>query len=41
MGLEHEFFLITHDEYEEMLYGEYILSSDGLSNGVLIHDNIV
>lgn len=41
MGLEHEFFLITHDEYEKMLYGGYILSSENLSNGVLIHDDIV
>lgn len=41
MGLEHEFFLITYDEYEEMLYGGYILSSEDLSNGVLIHDDIV
>lgn len=41
MGLEHEFFLVTYDEYEEIGYDGYYSSNKDLSNVVLIHDDIV
>lgn len=41
MGLEHEFFLVTYDEYEKMGYEGYYFSNEKLSNAVLIHDDIV
>ncbi|MGH4121584.1 MAG: hypothetical protein ACREV6_01400 [Clostridium sp.] len=41
MGLEHEFFLVTHDEYEEMSYDGDYFSSEDSSNIILIHDDII
>ncbi len=41
MGLEHAFFLVTHEEYEEMSYdGDYLILEDS-SNLILLHDDIV
>lgn len=41
MGLEHEFFLVTHNEYEEISYdGDYLSSSDP-ENIISIHDDII
>ena len=41
MGLEHEFFLVTYDEYEEMSYNEYCFPLEDTSNVILLHDDIV
>lgn len=41
MGLEHEFFLVTYDEYEEIGYDGYHFLNRGLNNVVLIHDDII
>ncbi len=41
MGLEHEFFLVTYDEYEEMSYDGYYFSLEDSSNVVLLHDDII
>jgi hypothetical protein len=42
MGLQHEFFLITEDEYKEMSYDDrdYSLSKDS-SDIAVIHDDII
>jgi hypothetical protein len=41
MGFNHEFFLVTHNEYEEMSYdGDYLLSAD-IGNIISIHDDII
>ena len=41
MGLEHKFFLVTYDEYEEMSYDGYYFPLENSSNLILIHDDIV
>ena len=41
MGLEHEFFLVTYDEYEEMSYDGYYFPLEDSSNLILLHDDIV
>jgi hypothetical protein len=41
MVLNHEFFLVTHNEYEEMSYDGDYLSSVGLGNIISIHDDII
>lgn len=41
MGLNHEFSLITYDDYEELGYDGYYLPAENLSNVVLIHDDII
>jgi hypothetical protein len=41
MGQDHEFFLVSYDEYEEMGYDGYCSTPEDLSNVVLIHDDII
>jgi hypothetical protein len=38
MGQDHEFLLVSYDEYEEMGYDGYSPPTDDLSNIALIHD---
>lgn len=41
MGLNHEFFLVSHKDYEEMSYDGDYLSLSNLDNIISIHDDII
>lgn len=40
MGQDHEFYLVSYSELEEMEYDGYYSPAEDLSNKVLIHDDI-
>lgn len=41
MGQDHEFYLVSYSELEEMGHEGYYLPTEDLSNVVLIHDDII
>jgi hypothetical protein len=41
MGQDHEFFLVSYDEYEEKGYDGYYLPNEDLSNVIVIYDEII
>jgi hypothetical protein len=41
MGQDHEFLLVSYDEYEEMGYAGYYPLAEDLSNIVSIHDDVI